>query len=131
MAKELETGDIMQILSQIFNPKDWDHLANISEIQEKVLVGTALKQVADALLTDARQDALKMYRGLRGPETIGRVTLKYQPAYTQQVLDTKKVRKLMPPKDWEQLYKTRDAKETVAFTVEESPTHPMDTEVPF
>ena len=119
MAKRLFTGDFLDILSGFITQNDLDMLENDTELDHQVLLGTAFKQLGDDLLTQARKSAMVRYGGTRGQHLEGRVMFQYKAGGESKVIDTKIVREFYSPASHSGLYKTRQTKETITFTISE------------
>ena len=119
MATKLLRGDLLNVLSGFITQGDVEMLEGDIELSEQVLLGTAFKQLGDDLLAQARKSAMVRYGGTRGQHLEGRVMFQYKGGGESEVIDTKLVREFYSPESHSGLYKTKQTKETIMFTITE------------
>lgn len=127
MATKLDTGDLLNILSGILDDEDLDRIKNWTELEDQILLGAALQQLGETITKDARKEALKMYGGASGPQNLGRVVVNYTAPHSQNVINTQMVKDFYPIGEFPRLYKKREIRETVRFTITKPARKPRAT----
>ena len=120
MTTRLETEDLKNILRRRLAAKLIVEAGKGSDrpLEELALLGAALSQVGAEFTAQAKDIALERYRGKRGKQIAGkRLIVEWRPAGQSTRVDTAAVRKLHPPEDKPEFWKTANSRESVIFNI--------------
>ena len=117
MATRLNSDELWNIVDGMIDEKDIERIENDTELDEMVLIGTALKQLGDDTLSQARKEALRRFGDVKGPQTMGRVIFQHVPGFERTAINTKEIRALFPISTSPEFYNKSRTKETVKFTI--------------
>ena len=119
MAKELHRFDQMDILSGLVAGELFEGIDGERSLEEQVLIGAALRQLADEITRTAKQQALNAYGGMTGQHIEGRLIIQWRPGSQQTRVDSAAVRKDLPPDDYPMYWKQTSTKESISITISE------------
>ncbi|MCY4056656.1 MAG: hypothetical protein OXG44_01510 [Gammaproteobacteria bacterium] len=109
----------MDILNGLVAGELFEGLDGDRSLEEQVLIGAALSQLADEISKAAREQALKTYGGTTGKQIDGRLMIEWRPGGQQTRVDSAAVRKDLPPDDYPMYWKTVQTKESIRITIAE------------
>lgn len=119
MATRLHRYDQIEILSGLVATELFEGLDDDRTLEEQVLIGTALKQLADEIDKSARAQALRTYGGTTGKQIDGRLLIEWRPGTTTTRVDSAAVRKDLPPDQYPMYWKESAVKESLRITIAE------------